>query len=86
MPARFLDGVVVSAKNNCTVTVRVERMDKHPQYGKYVRTHKKYAAHDPRNFYKDGDAVKIMESRPYSKTKTWIVCYNDEKRSSGGML
>jgi small subunit ribosomal protein S17 len=53
----------------------------HPIYKKYVRVHKKYAAHDESNSYKVGDVVKIMESRPISKTKKWVV---DSKIEYGG--
>jgi small subunit ribosomal protein S17 len=64
MPRRVLQGVVVSDKNDKTILVRVERKVKHPVYKKYVTTSKKYAAHDPKNTYKNGDAVEIIESRP----------------------
>ncbi|MCC8369611.1 30S ribosomal protein S17 [Rickettsia endosymbiont of Polydrusus tereticollis] len=77
MPKRVLQGVVVSAKADKTVTVKVERKFKHPIYKKFVKVSKKYAAHDPENKFQDGDKVNIIESRPISKTKTWIVL-NDE--------
>jgi small subunit ribosomal protein S17 len=73
MPKRVLQGVVVSSKADQTVTVKVERRFKHPMYGKIVKVSKKYAAHDPENSFKEGDMVKIEESRPISKTKSWIV-------------
>lgn len=73
MPKRVLQGVVVSAKADKTVTVKVERKFKHPIYKKFVKVSKKYAAHDPENKFQDGDKVNIIESRPISKTKTWIV-------------
>jgi len=73
MPKRVLQGVVVSSKADQTVTVKVERRFKHPMYGKIVKVSKKYAAHDPENTFKEGDMVKIEESRPISKTKSWIV-------------
>ncbi len=73
MPKRILVGVVVSDKADKTVTVKVERKFKHPMYKKIVKVSKKYAAHDPNNRYKIGDAVSIIESRPISKTKAWAV-------------
>jgi small subunit ribosomal protein S17 len=73
MPKRVLQGVVVSTKTDKTVTVKVERRFKHPIYKKIVRVSKKYAAHDPENKCKDGDKVDIIESRPISKTKSWVV-------------
>ncbi len=73
MPRRVLQGVVVSSKTDNTITVKVERRFKHPMYKKIVKVSKKYAAHDPENMYKDGDKVSIVESRPISKTKSWVV-------------
>jgi small subunit ribosomal protein S17 len=73
MPKRVLQGVVVSSKAAQTVTVKVERRFRHPMYGKIVKVSKKYAAHDPENSCSEGDIVKIEESRPISKTKSWIV-------------
>ena len=66
-------GVVVSDKMDKTVVVRVERLFKHPVYKKYVRTHKKFMAHDEQNQCQIGDKVQIVESRPYSKNKCWRV-------------
>ena len=73
MPRRVLQGVVVSDKCDKTVSVRVEKRVMHPIYKKYVKLHKKYAAHDESNTYKVGDFVKIIESKPISKTKKWLV-------------
>ncbi|AFE49450.1 30S ribosomal protein S17 [Rickettsia prowazekii] len=73
MPKRVLQGVVISSKTDKTVTVKVERKFKHPIYKKFVKVSKKYAAHDIENKYKEGDKVSIVESRPISKTKTWVV-------------
>jgi len=73
MPRRVLQGTVVSAKNDMTATVKVERKFKHPLYKKIVTKSTKYAAHDPANSCKEGDKVKIIECRPISKTKTWMV-------------
>ena len=66
-------GVVVSDKPDKTVTVRVERRFAHPLYGKQVKRTKKYHAHDESNEYRVGDTVRIMETRPLSKTKRWRV-------------
>ena len=68
-----MQGVVVSDKSDKTVLVKVEKRFMHPIYKKYVRLHKKYAAHDESNSCKIGDFVKIRESRPISKTKKWVV-------------
>ena len=73
MPKRVLEGVVVSDKQNKTVTVLVERRFTHPLLKKTVRRSKKYHAHDEDNGCKVGDLVKIEEHRPISKTKRWIV-------------
>ena len=73
MPKRILVGTVVSDKTDKTVTVKVERKVKHPLYGKIIRRSKKYHAHDEGNEYKPGDTVRIEETRPISKTKTWKV-------------
>lgn len=77
MPKRILQGVVVSDKAEKTVIVRVERRMSHPVYKKTVRSSKKYAAHDEQSRFKTGDVVKIVESRPISKTKRWAVLYNE---------
>jgi small subunit ribosomal protein S17 len=73
MPKRILVGTVVSDKTDKTVTVLVERKVKHPLYGKIIRRSKKYHAHDEGNEFKPGDTVRIEETRPMSKTKTWKV-------------
>ena len=66
-------GVVVSDRADKTVTVRVERRFAHPLYGKQVGKSKKYHAHDEKNEYRVGDVVRIVETRPLSKTKRWRV-------------
>ena len=81
MPKRILVGTVVSDKTDKTVTVLVERKVKHPLYGKIIRRSKKYHAHDGANEYKPGDVVRIEETRPISKTKTWAVL--DRVRAGG---
>jgi small subunit ribosomal protein S17 len=73
MPKRILVGTVVSDKTDKTVTVLVERKVKHPLYGKIIRRSKKYHAHDEGNDFKPGDTVRIEETRPISKTKSWRV-------------
>ncbi|RKF21884.1 30S ribosomal protein S17 [Altericroceibacterium spongiae] len=73
MPKRILTGTVVSDKTDKTVTVLVERKVKHPLYGKIIRRSKKYHAHDEDNAYAVGEKVRIEETKPISKTKTWKV-------------
>ena len=73
MPRRVLQGIVVSDKCDKTVIVRVENRVMHPIYKKYIKVRKRYAAHDENNSYKEGDSVRIIESRPISKTKKWVV-------------
>lgn len=73
MPKRILIGTVTSNKTDKTVTVLVERKVKHPLYGKIIRRSKKYHAHDEQNEYSLGDVVRIEETKPISKTKTWAV-------------
>ena len=73
MPKRILQGSVVSAKNDKTVTVLVERRFTHPVMRKTVRSTKKYRAHDEANACKEGDTVRIVECAPKSKTKRWEV-------------
>ena len=73
MPKRILVGTVVSDKTDKTVTVLVERKVKHALYGKIIRRSKKYHAHDEGNEYKAGETVRIEETAPISKLKTWKV-------------
>ena len=73
MPKRILIGTVTSDKTDKTVTVKVERRVKHPLYGKIIKRSKKYHAHDEANEYNEGDSVRIEETKPISKTKTWKV-------------
>ncbi len=73
MPKRILTGTVVSDKSDKTVVVRVERKVKHPLYGKIIRRSKKYHAHDEANEFKTGETVRIEETKPISKQKTWKV-------------
>ncbi|HVG04146.1 MAG TPA: 30S ribosomal protein S17 [Burkholderiaceae bacterium] len=68
-----LVGKVVSNKMTKTVTVLVERRQKHPIYGKYIVKSNKYHAHDETDAVNEGDVVEIAASRPLSRTKTWTV-------------
>ncbi len=70
---RTLVGRVVSDKMEKTVTVLVERRVKHAMYNKIIVRSSKYHAHNDNNQAKIGDVVEIQESRPLSKTKTWVV-------------
>ncbi|MBX9783087.1 MAG: 30S ribosomal protein S17 [Chitinophagaceae bacterium] len=72
-------GVVTSSKMDKTITVAVERKVKHPIYGKFVKKTNKFHAHDEKNECGVGDTVKIMESRPLSKTKRWRLVEVVEK-------
>ncbi len=78
MPRRVLEGNVVSAKNDKTITVSVERRFMHPLYKKYIKSTSKYRAHDENNTAKEGDRVSIIECRPLSKSKRWTIVTGDE--------
>jgi small subunit ribosomal protein S17 len=69
--ARTLTGTVVSSKMDKTISVEVERLIKHPTYGKYVRRTTKLLAHDEKNECREGDTVAISECRPLSRHKAW---------------
>ena len=73
MPKRILSGTVTSDANEQTITVSVERRFTHPVLKKTIRKSKKYRAHDENNTFKVGDAVRIIECAPRSKTKRWEV-------------
>ena len=73
MPKRQLSGIVVSSNSNKTIVVKVTRRVKHKLYKKIISRSKKYHAHDENNQYKVGDQVNIIETKPISKLKTWIV-------------
>lgn len=68
---RVLQGQVVSNKGNKSITVTVVRYERHPVYGKYIKRTLKCHAHDENNECNIGDTVRISQSRPISKTKTW---------------
>lgn len=72
-------GLVVSDKMTKTITVTVERKVKHPMYGKFVKKTKKFHAHDEEGKAGIGDTVRIMETRPLSKTKRWRLVEIIEK-------
>ena len=78
MPKRLLSGIVVSSNANKTIVVKVTRRVKHKLYKKIISRSKKYHAHDEKNEFKNGDIVSIIESKPISKTKSWIVVPNEE--------
>ncbi len=73
MPKKELIGRVVSDKMDKTVVVLVERRLPHPLYKKVIIKRKKYKAHDKNNECREGDVVRIRESRPLSKEKRWVV-------------
>ena len=70
---RSQTGRVVSNKMDKTVTVRLERLVKHPLYGKYIRRSSKVHAHDENNECNEGDTVRISQTKPISKNKSWQV-------------
>ncbi len=70
---KFLTGTVVSDKMNKTRVVQVKRTSKHSKYRKMTKHAAKYKAHDEQNASKAGDVVRIMETRPISKDKRWII-------------
>ena len=73
-------GEVLESKMKDTAVVRVVRRFPHPKYKKLINRSKKYYAHDPKNICKSGDIVKILESKPISKLKRWVVL-NVEKEA-----
>jgi small subunit ribosomal protein S17 len=70
---RVLVGRVVSNKMDKTVVVSVENLKRHPLYGKVIRHRRRYQAHDEQNACQIGDLVRVIESRPISKEKCWVV-------------
>ncbi|HXF06973.1 MAG TPA: 30S ribosomal protein S17 [Candidatus Acidoferrales bacterium] len=78
--SRTLVGRVVSDKMDKTITVAIERRIKHPLYGKYVTRTSKLHAHDEENVCQEGDLVRVAESRPISKSKTWRLVEVVERR------
>ena len=78
MPKKILSGIVISDKQNKTITVMVERKFSHPVLKKVIRVRKKYNAHDENNKFKTGDRVSIIESKPFSKNKKFQVMENNK--------
>jgi small subunit ribosomal protein S17 len=78
-------GTVVSTKMKDTITVREDRMVRHPLYGKFVKRGTKYYAHDAGNTAREGDVVEIAHTRPISKLKTWRLL-RIVRRGSGGIV
>jgi len=70
-PRRQMTGTVVTDGANKTIRVRVERLTRHPQYGKYLRKRRTLLAHDETDQARKGDTVRIASCRPYSKQKAW---------------
>ena len=68
-----LNGIICSDKMDKTIVIKVVEKKSHPMYGKIYKTSRKIMAHDEKNEYKIGDAVEIQETRPYSKSKSWVV-------------
>tara|TARA_B100000989_G_C19379412_1_gene400938 strand:+ start:440 stop:685 length:246 start_codon:yes stop_codon:yes gene_type:complete len=81
MPKRILSGIVVSTSSNKTIAVDVTRRIKHKLYKKIIRQTKKYHAHDENNEFNVGDKVSIIETKPISKLKKWIVLNNSGDKS-----
>ena len=73
MTKKVLSGKVIKDKNNKTIVVLVKRKYIHPFFKKVLTSSKKYHAHDEKNKFKKGDLVKIIETKPISKLKTWEV-------------
>ena len=73
MSKKILAGKVIKDQNDKTIVVTVKRKYSHPFFGKVITSSKKYHAHDEKNKFKKGDLVKIIETRPISKLKTWEV-------------
>ncbi|SVE55199.1 uncharacterized protein METZ01_LOCUS508053 [marine metagenome] len=81
MPKTILFGTVISTNANKTIVVEVTRRVKHKLYKKIISRTKKYHVHDENNTFKKGDIVNIIESKPISKLKSWIVIENSPKES-----
>ena len=79
MPKRILKGTVVSSNSDKTIVVNVERRVRHSLYKKTITLSDKFHAHDEKNEYKNGDKVSIIESKPLSKKKSWIVLTESKK-------
>ncbi len=82
---RTLSGLVVSDRMDKTITVRVERRVKHPVYGKFIRRSKKLRGHAGDNECRVGDSVTVVECRPLSKSKTWMLKSIDQRSRELGI-
>jgi small subunit ribosomal protein S17 len=80
MPKRILTGTVVSSNTNKTIVVKVTRRVQHKLYKKIISQSKKYHAHDENNSFKVGDIVKIIESKPISKLKSWTAINDNQEK------
>ena len=80
MSKRELNGKVIKDQNDKTIVVLVKRRYTHPFFGKIITNSKKYHAHDEKNKFKVGDNVKIIESKPISKLKSWVAMDNLENK------
>ena len=80
---RLLTGKVVSNKMDKTIAVSIERLVKHPTYGKYIRRTTKLLAHDEKNECKEGDTVSIKPCRPLSRRKSWMLVRVVERARAG---
>lgn len=78
MSGKILKVKVISKAGDKTVVGLHTFLEKHPIYEKYVKKHKKYMIHDENNTANVGDLIEIMESRPLSKKKSWIIINNEE--------
>ena len=76
MSKKILNGKVIKDQNNKTIIVLVKRKYIHPYFKKVITSSKKYHVHDEKNKFKNGDNVKIIESKPFSKKKKWEVLVN----------
>ena len=81
MPKRILTGTVVSSNTNKTIVVKVTRRVQHKLYKKIISQSKKYHAHDENNTFKVGDIIKIIESKPISKLKSWTVVNENQEKN-----
>ena len=79
MPKKEKQGVVVSNKMDKTAVVKVAEYNKHPKYHKIIETHKNYKAHDAENSCGEGDVVRIVEPKPISGDKRWVIAEIVEK-------
>ena len=80
---KFLQGTVVSDKMDKTRVVQVKTISKHSKYHKIIRSASKLKAHDEKNATKEGDVVRIMETRPLSKDKRWVIVGEIKKNLEG---